>query len=55
MGCGFAISPVVGVMTQDESKIKGTLYIAFAFFFVVDKIFVICRAVVGYTLLVHFE
>ena len=27
MGCGFAISPVVGVMTQDESKIKGTLYI----------------------------
>ena len=27
MGCGFAISPVVVVMTQDESKIKGTLYI----------------------------
>ena len=27
MGCGFAISPVVGVMTQDESKIKVTLYI----------------------------
>ena len=29
MGCGFAISPVVGVMTQDESKKKkkGTLYI----------------------------
>ena len=26
MGCGFAISPVVGVMTQDESKKKG-LYI----------------------------
>ena len=27
VGCGFAISPEVGVMTQDESKIKGTLYI----------------------------
>ena len=27
MGCGFAIGPVVGVMTRDESKIKGTLYI----------------------------
>ena len=27
MGCGFAISPVVGVMTQDKSTIKGTLYI----------------------------
>ena len=27
MGCGFAISPVVGVMTQDESKKKETLYI----------------------------
>ena len=25
VGCGFAIIPVVGVMTQDESKIKGTL------------------------------
>ena len=27
MGCGFAIGPVVGVMTRDESKKKGTLYI----------------------------
>ena len=27
VGCGFAIGPVVGVMTRDESKIKGTLYI----------------------------
>ena len=27
MGCGFAISPVVGVMTQDESKKKKGLYI----------------------------
>ena len=28
VGCGFAIGPVVGVMTRDESKIKGnSIYI----------------------------